>query len=402
MPLQAQSLKYTTRPIVQEIKTLQTIVDGDFMKLPVIDISGNQTLEISFDYLAEEQPWLSYSLVHCNAEWNRDYLDEMDYADGFLPVRIEDVEPSFNTFIPYYHYSLKFPNENVALRASGNYAVLIHPEDNEGDILAIAAFSVSEQLAFVKGEVFGNTDIDFRQSHQQLSLDFTWGQSRLPYLDPVGDVKLMVSQNRREETKRQIKVPTRLESGHVIYEHNKDLIFEAGNNYRRFEFTDVRYATLGVDQVRHIAPYYYAMLKRDVPRHDAGYLFDRDQDGRYLVHALHVDDEIVEAEYFKARFFLKAPFSFDQKGVYLDGDFTYGQRSEDFRMNYDEAENIFWKDVILKQGAYNYQYVVDGSNSIVEGNYYETDNEYDVYIYYHPNGARYDRLLGVAQIYAGQ
>lgn len=71
-------------------------------------------------------------------------------------------------------------------------------------------------------------------------------------------------------------------------------------------------------------------------------------------------------------------------------------------MNYDEAENIFWKDVILKQGAYNYQYVVEGSNSIIEGNYYETDNEYDVYIYYHPNGARYDRLLGVAQIYAGQ
>lgn len=65
--------------------------------------------------------------------------------------------------------------------------------------------------------------------------------------------------------------------------------------------------------MRHIAPYYYAMLKRDVPRHDSGYLFDRDQDGRYLVHALHVDDEIIEAEYFKARFFLKAPFSLDQK-----------------------------------------------------------------------------------------
>lgn len=398
MPLQAQSLKYTTRPNVPEIKTLQTIVDGDFQKLPVIDMEQNASLEISFDYLSKKEPWLTYTVIHCDAEWMPDELDEMEYADGFFPVRITDVAPSFNTFTPYYHYTVKFPNDDVLLKVSGNYAVLIHPEDSPYDVLATAIFSVSEQLAFVNGEVSGNTDIDYRKTHQQLSLDLSWGQSKLPYLDPAGDLHVMVSQNRRRDTRRELSHPTRIEAGHAIYEHNRDLIFDAGNEYRRFEFTDHRFASYGVQRINRKAPYYYATLRTGNTRTESNYLFDRDQNGRYLVHALHVDDEATEADYFIARFMLKAPSLFDTKGIYITGDFTYGEASDEFVMSYDEVKNVYWKDVLLKQGAYNYQYMVNGQMSPIEGDFYETENEYEIYIYYRPNGARYDRLLGVGTI----
>ena len=65
-------------------------------------------------------------------------------------------------------------------------------------------------------------------------------------------------------------------------------------------------------------------------------------------------------------------------------------------MEYDVKHDIFYKDVLLKQGAYNYQYLVNGRTTAIEGNYYETPNEYVIHVYYRPNGARYDRLVGVS------
>lgn len=393
--LQAQT--FSTRPFIPEVKTLRVVVDGDFMKFPVVDLRGKSTLEISFDYLADSQPWLAYRLVHCDAEWNEDNLSEMDFCDGFMPVKIEDVKPSFNTFISYYHCKIFFPNEILRLLVSGNYAVVVHQEDDEDEVVAVATFSVSEQLAFVSGEVSANTDVDFHKSNQQLSLVLSWSPSALPYLDVANEIRLMVCQNRRAETLREPKVPSRIESGRAIFEHNRDLIFPAGNNYRLFEFISERYASVGVDNVRYHAPYYLANLREDTPRADANFRYEQEQNGRFLVRALNVDDVSTEGEYFKAIFTLKAdPRWEDRGGVYLSGDFTYGLPDEEFRLDYEDG--FYRKEVLLKQGAYNYLYLVGGQTAPIEGDHYETENEYDVYVYYHPNGARYDRLLGVAKI----
>lgn len=392
-----------THPIDPQIKTLQTIVDGDFMRLPVIDNSQNSRVEISFDYLANEEPYLEYRIVHCDAQWEQDDLSELDYLDGFLPVKINDAEPSFNTFTNYFHYSVSFPNEDVRLLVSGNYAVIFYEDDNSDEPIAVATFSVSEQMAFVTGEVSGNTDIDYLQQHQQLELQCTWSKSQLPYLDPAHDLQLVVTQNHRRDTRRTIKTPSRMESGKAFYEHLRPLIFEAGNTYHRFEFTDHRYATFGVDHVRYQAPDYHVTLLTDQSRSGSFYRYDQDQHGHYLVHALRVADVRLESEYFIAEFSLAGAMPpKGNGGIYLSGDFTYGETTDAYRMTYDLESQCYVADIQLKQGHYNYQYLVempDGtlSTSVVEGNYHETQNQYEVYVYYRPIGARYDRLLGVAQ-----
>lgn len=403
--LQAQQRDdFYTHPIDKQVKTLRTIVDGDFMRLPVIDNSQNSSIEISFDYLANEEPYLEYRVVHCDAQWQQDDLSELDYLDGFLPVKVAAAEPSFNTFTNYFHYSVNFPNKDVKLQVSGNYAVIFYDEDNPDTPIAVATFSVSEQMAFVAGEVSANTDIDYLQQHQQLTLQCSWSQSQLPYLDPAHDLKLLVTQNHRPDTRRIIPSPSRMEAGKAFYEHQQPLIFEAGNTYRRFEFTDHRYATFGIEQVRYQAPDYHVTLVTDQARSGSFYRYDQDQHGRYLVHALRVDDTDLESEYFWAHFFLSGAMPpRGNGGIYLTGDFTYGELSDDYKMTYDTELQCFVADVLLKQGHYNYQYLVempDGrlSTSVVEGNYYETQNQYDIYVYYRPIGARYDRLLGVAQL----
>lgn len=418
LPLQAQSLPdtYYTHPLSEDLHTLQVTADGDFRKLPVIDNTGNSQLEISFDILSDEQPYLQYYLVHCDAQWRQDDLSELDYINGFMPVRVEDVRPSFNTTVNYWHYCVSFPNADVELQLSGNYAVVFHSEDDPDDVQAVACFSVSEQIAFVSGEVSGNTDIDYRQEHQQLTLQCAWSQQQLPHLDATNDLRLVITQNHRPSTRREVLHPSRLEGGKAWYEHQPDLIFEAGNTYRRFEFIDRHYATLGVEQLLYQTPYYEVMLTPQQARSGGYYRYDQDQHGRYLVHALRVDDEPTESEYFWANFTLAGAMPPKGKGqIYLSGDFTYGELTEPYRMTYDPEAQCYTGRVLLKQGHYNYQFLCgpewvpdftdplslsDGQRitpAVCEGNYYESHNEYDVYVYYRGPGARYDRLLGVAQ-----
>lgn len=406
--LMAQMTDYYTHPLNDSIRTLQVIVDDDFTRLPVVDLKGNSRLSIAFDFLATEVPHLCYRVVHCSQDWEESSMSELDYLEGFQPVRVDRVTPSFNTFTSYYHYQVDFPNENVRLKLSGNYAVLFHMEDDPDDIVAIATFGVSEQMAFVTGEVSGVTDVDYRSQHQQLNLELTWSSKQMPHLDPSRDVRIVVYQNNRRDTRRDLRAPSRMDREKAVYEHQRDLIFEGGNVYRRFEFIDERYASLGVDKVRYKAPFYHVMLMPDAAKVTKAYFYDKDQHGRYVIHALRVDDVATQGEYFYAHFSLEAPLKPQGQEIYLTGDFTYGNFDDEYQMQYDAATGLYHQEVLLKQGAYNYQYVVGNpmdekrcmSTSMVEGNHYESKNEYEIYVYYRPFGARYDRLLGTAVINA--
>ena len=409
-----QASAYYTHPLADEVKTLRVVADGDFRKLPVIDNTGNSSLEISFDILSDEELFLQYHVFHCDAQWEADDLSELDYVDGFQPTRVSDVRPSFNTYVNYWHYSLSFPNEDVRLLISGNYAVVFHLESDPEAEVAVACFSVTEQMAFAAGEVSGNTDIDFRQEHQQLTLQCTWSPSHLPFLNPASDLRLVVTQNHRPDTRRDILHPSRMEAGKAWYEHDRNLIFEAGNTFRRFEFIDRHYATFGIERLRFDEPYYHAELTLQQARSGSFYRFDQDQHGRYVVHAINnVDDADTEAEYFWAEFRLAGAMPPRGSGcIYLTGDFTYGELSDIYRMDYDMEQQCFVGQVLLKQGHYNYQFLCgepwtpdsqgkyrpQATLSVCEGNYYESRNQYDIYVYYRAPGARYDRLLGVAQL----
>ena len=400
---------YVTRPFDPNVKTLQVIADGDFEQLPVIDLEGNKRLEISFDYLADEQRLIDYTLVHCDAAWQADDLGEMDYLEySYLPLHVESVSASFNTRLNYFHYAVDFPNDEVQPKVSGNYAMVFHIQDEPDSVLAVATFAVSEHLAFVSGTVSAITDIDFQKSHQQLTLDVSWGDSHLPHMDAASELLLTVRQNGRLDNQRQVEHPTRLDRGHAYYEHERALIFEAGNHWRRFEMTDYRTPGLRVDHVRYHAPLYYAYLDTDRSRAFDHYRYDQDQHGRYLVRALGVDDADTEAEYFVAMFALDAPVTMaGAQRIYLVGNLTSQVLDASTEMEYDPATELYHKELLLKSGAYNYQYLTPSSDPAfpaglstapVEGNHYETPNEYDIYVYYRPFGARYDRLLSVAKI----
>lgn len=389
------------------IHTLQTIVNDDWLHDDVIVLGTEDWVDISFDHFSHDYHRFVYKIVHCNADWTPSDLLEVDYMEGFNNQPIEDYQNSLNTTMLYTHYRLSLPNEDIQFKVSGNYRVELYLDEEEAEDaafpadkpVAVACFSVVEPLMALSASVTSNTDIDTNLSHQQVS--FVINYNGYNVVDPTTEIKPYIYQNgRTDNCVSQVK-PTYVNPGRLEYVHNTKLIFPAGDEYRRFEVINMHYATQGVDKISFFAPYYHATLYPDKPRHN--YSFDQDHDGRYLIRYNLAEDTNIEADYLFVHFRLDMPRR-SGGNFYLTGEFTYNDFTPAYQAVYDDDEGAYEATVMLKQGAYDFMYLwvpegsTIGQTGPAEGNFYETENEYQIYIYHRPFGGRYDRLVATQQI----
>ncbi|MDR1918501.1 MAG: DUF5103 domain-containing protein [Tannerellaceae bacterium] len=381
------------------LHTLRVSVAGEPLSEPVIELNGDKQVEISFDALEQNYNRFAYTLEHCEADWSKSSLIPVEYMDGFQGLTIDDFANSMATTTPYTNFRLLLPNEDLRLKVSGNYAVRIYRENEPDRILLTACFSVLEPLLSVQAEVSGNTLSDFNNEHQQVN--FSIDHKNLPLTYPQTDLKLFVYQNRRRDNAVSGLKPTSILSNRLLYEQNRALIFEAGNEYRRVEFMSHTYNGMGVDNIRFHNPYYHVSLLAEQPRARRSYQYDEDQNGRFLIRCSRCDDPDTEADYVIVHFSLQSE-PFLDGAVYIQSEAFNNVLDEKSRMDYNAVAGAYEKAVLLKQGNYNYQYLFvpkgesRGETSLLEGNYYQTENEYAIYVYYRPFGARYDRLVGVS------
>jgi hypothetical protein len=257
-------------------------------------------------------------------------------------------------------------------------------------------FAVVEPLLSVSASVSGDTDRSFNDNEQQLA--FSVDYSRYNVQSPASELIPVVYQNRRRDNAVCDLVPTYITGNEAEYVHNEKLIFQAGNEYRRFELTDPNSPSMGVDKVVFTDSVYNALLHVDSPRRSLSNY--RDEDGRYFVNTLEGYGTELEADYVNVHFALVAPYRAGG-AFYIVGDFCGTTLSPMCRMEYDNEEGYYFVSLPLKMGVYNYCYVwvPAGGGKVelapAEGNFYNTENEYTIYIYYRGFGDRYDRLLGV-------
>lgn len=379
---------------VDNIKSLQVKPNGEWGEQPVIPLGGANYMEISFDDLQHNFVRYTYTITHCNADWKQSDLIRSEYMDGFDDNRIDEYDQSMNTEMEYNHYTFTLPNEDVKLLVSGNYIVNIF-EDGVDEPVARACFSVIEPHVGIAMELSGNTDIDTYASHQQLS--FVINYSGFQTRNAIDELIPVVRQNNRWDNAVYNLKPTFMRVNEMVYEHNRNLIFEAGNEFRRFEILDRHVPTMRIDRMRYDGDYYHATVMTDEQR--TAYLFDRDQNGRYWVRNGNNVDNDTESDYYYTHFRLEMP-QIPGGDLYISGDMTNYSMTEDFKMEYNLLEHAYELVLPLKQGSYNYQYLFlrDG-NTVAEatpseGSFHQTENEYSVYVYYRPFGTRYDKLVG--------
>lgn len=392
---------FKTRSNTEQLRTLTVYKDGDWKSLPVLNLNSDNQIEISFDELSHDYKRYAYRIIHCNADWKKSDMNELEYLEGFSENDMDQGSQSVSTLTLYTHYKFSIPNENVKLKISGNYAVEVFDRETTGEPLLTACFMIAEDKVVVEGNVTATTDIDYKQNHQQLNFNIKTLGTRIQ--QPLTELKVIVQQNHRRDNEVKNPEPLQVNSDCISYEHNKSLIFEAGNEYRRFEMTSYKYSTLGVYKTEYFKPFYNVELFPAEPRLK-GYIYDQDQNGRFLIHSQDAIDDLTGSDYFLVHFSIPMEVPILDGGFFLNGDFLEDVLNSDTKMLYNFDRKAYEKSLLLKQGAYNFQYLYcpvksrKATPQRMEGSYWETENEYQVYVYYRPIGERYDRLIGFRQI----
>ncbi|MDR2684401.1 MAG: DUF5103 domain-containing protein [Prevotellaceae bacterium] len=391
---------FQTKIFDKNIRTLQVFPENKPLDLPLIELNSEQKIRISFDEMSYYAKSFNYKIIHCNADFSPSALFETEYIDGFYSGLINDYALSENTFTLYTNYQFFLPNNDFSFKASGNYAVIIYEDNDIGKLAAAACFSVVEPMVKIDLKVTANTDIEFNGRYQQVEI--TLDNSGFPIDNPFSELKVKVFQNRRGDNAAIDIKPAYTALYKQTYKNNRSLIFEGGNQYRLVDFSS-EYAFSGeIDKIRKNDEYYNvflypAALRTGMSSPTAG----SDADGRFLLNRQRYDNIDINADYMWTHFILPAEKPFADGDIYILGDLTGNAFDENSKMEYDFELKIYYKTLFLKQGGYSflYAFLPKMSNKAtlqkIEGSYWQTENEYSVFVYHKTFSGRYDRLAGV-------
>lgn len=381
------------------IQGLQVVADDDWLSLPVYAL-GQGSVTISFDDLTHDYHRYAYRLEHCQADWTpSDQLFESDYCEGFADGSvIEEPQLSNLTNTLYTHYTLTLPNTHCRPTLSGNYRLTIY-DDNDDDKLPVlqACFMVLEPEGKRMGvslDITDNTDATIRTRHQQVAMTLSYGAYTLT--NPTQQLHTVLLQNGQWHDARINARPQYTMPDGLRWDHCADYLFEAGNEYRKFEILSTDVATMGIDHIGWDGTDYHVWPLTAFPR--PNYLYDEDADGAFLLR--NMDNYLAETEsdYMNVHFLLQTdhPSSGD---IYLNGNWTLDRFLPKYKMEYDADRQLYEAVVPLKLGYYNYQYLLVDANGHAtplpsEGSFYQTENRYQALVYYRETGGRTDRLVG--------
>ena len=257
-----------TRPHIFDtnVRSLKVCLASNMYIPPVLMMNSDDRLIINFDYLDYDVHYLRYSVTHCNADWQPSQLVESEYVSGFNYADIDDYAPSEATYVHYYNYQFVLPNADMELLVSGNYLLTVYEQDNSDDILFQTRFSVCEGGVGVFPQVTSRTDVEYNNRFQQVSFDVRYKPNQIK--DPYSEFTCVVIQNSRDDNAVTVTRPMMVGVDHVTYDHNRELIFPAGNEFRRFETVNAHNINMGVQSIRYYQPMYHATLMVDEPRNE--------------------------------------------------------------------------------------------------------------------------------------
>ena len=388
-----------TQILNENIKTLQIKVNENPISLPIITLNGDETLQISFDEMSHEAHSFFYNVKHCNADWTLSKLSSTEYIDGFTNARIDTYSLSVNTTFLYTHYLFQLPNQEMKFKISGNYVVNIYEDNEQDNPIAQICFSVVEPKVEIDATIRGNTDTELSGSLQQL--DFNVVLRDYQVNDAQSEIKVLVRQNNRTDNQVTDINPTYLSQEKLSYTNNKKLIFEGGNEYHRFDISSIYNFDQGVRAVDFVRPAYHAYLKEDHIADKDPYQANPDVNGKFVINLQNASDDYTEADYMYVHFCLPVEIPFMDGKIYVGGEWNYNLTDKTALMRYEPEHQMYYNTVLLKQGGYNYQYwyVPSGNTQAnvktVDGSFWQTNNEYSIYVYHRPWGGRYDRLVGM-------
>ena len=403
----AASLKGKEVPLMnavnsKNIHTVQFFREGWDFSQPVYELGTDQRLLLKFDELSEGVTNFYYTITHCDSEWYPSRLVPSEYMEGFIENPVSDYAASMNTTVKYTNYLLAIPNGNVRLLLSGNYLLSVFDERNRNSPVLTRRFYVVEPVTEIRGEVKKSTFEGYKGRDQEIDFDVNY--SRFSMQDPRTEVKVVVMQNSRADNCLTNLKPLFVRENQLSYDLSRENVFAGGNEFRNFETKNIRTNGLGVANIEFVNPLYRITLRKDRVRRERDYRSEGDLNGRYLIKNDRVTDSDLESDYTLVRFSLEMETPMLGGEIYVFGGLADWQCHELNKMKWNPEAKLYEATLLLKQGFYDYQYayVENGSTlidtNLLEGSYVETENDYQLFVYYRGFSSRYDKLIGYRTI----
>ncbi len=369
---------------------------------PIIDLNSSGRLKLTFDDLEGGNKDYVYSIQHCDKDWYPTKIGELEYLEGFNEEDIQRATFSNQTIHDYTHYELLLPNQRTSWKISGNYVLTVMDEDESNLVIMTRRFMVVEPLVNITADVLPALDASLYNTHQRI--DFEVDLNKFYISDAMNELSVTITQNDRWDNAITNIKPLTAIGDQINFNKFGVSTFPAGKEFRYFDTRDIQ---LNSDRTEAIEINTYGidvLLKKDLRRETKNYIFYREGNGVFVPnYEGSLRNGKATSEYTNVIFTLDSSQPIYEHDVYVVGEFSSWNFYPENKMEYNEEIGAYQAEILLKQGYYNYLYAaIDGNNQInyevTESNWFETENDYTILVYYRQLGARYDRLIGVTNV----
>ncbi len=383
------------------IKTVKLFPRNSQIALPVIDLNSVEQMELHFDDLNNSPKNYFYTYQLCNADWSEAEWSAFDYIKGFQQNRLSIYRISSVAQQQYVHYQAILPEQNAIPSRSGNYLLKVFQDGDTSKLLFTKRFYVVDQQAVIGARFQQPFDFQMMKTHQKIQLVVNVPKTNM--INPQ-QYRAVILQNGRWDNASTNIYPTFIRGNTLEFNTDQDCVFPAGKEYRWLDMQSFRFQSDRIESIDRTSRPMEVNVKQDRVRNNLQYLYYKDQNGFYEIMNTESLNPWWQSDYAKVNFSFVPDKGQQLNGVniYLFGELTGNQIGDSSLMKYDAILGMYTKQLLLKQGYYNYAYLTRDERSknektenlLTEGNYWETENEYTVFFYYRPLGGRHDELIG--------
>ena len=386
------------------IETVLIHKKGWELSMPIIELGKEDMISLQFDEIGTKVNDYSWTIVHCNSKWQESDLNPIEYIEGYQELEVESYSFSQNTLVNYANYSIEFPNDDMQMTISGNYIIKIYDRDEPEKLILVRRFYVVENQVKVDAKV-DNLNVKVNEGlNQRLNIEL---KCDYEIENPYETVMLKVQKN-NGIVKDFSKIKPSFIDGNVLkYIAVNELAFAGGNEYRHFDIKNFKFISdrlLTVDKQMDIN---YVYLRPDNDKSLETYDFKHDINGKRTVKLENNSTSDIMADYCYVYFQLDAEIPLQHGDYYIYGALTDWIYNNAAKMEYDSKSGKFIGRLYLKQGYYNYQYrfITDDKmlnteeySYTIEGNYFQTENDFHIFVYYKDYGTSYEKLVGYTRV----
>jgi len=395
-----QQFVYENKIYQPNIKTVECYNAQKEQSIPVITLNSNEQLLISFDDLNGGSKIYWYAIEHCTSDWKPSRLSTMDFLEGLSEDRIQDLKYSFGTLQKFTHYQLRLPNSQIKPKISGNYLLKVYEDGNLKKPVFSQRFFLVENVVNVAADVVPSQQVSLRFSNQKINFTIF---HKIAIQNAYTDIKAVVMQNGDPLNALTNSKPSFIRPGSLVYNDLNTNDFPGGNEFRKFDTRSLRYKAENVQDIIKDS-IINVILFPDPVASKAKYSNFIDENGAFFIRNNEGRDPMTDADYAGVSFTLNAAPPTKNGEAYVVGRFNNFVLNETNKLSYDASRKRFLGNITLKQGLYDYKYVwLDKDNgkvdeTIFEASFFETENTYQLFVYYRRPGSRWEELIGYTNL----